>query len=446
MGYNRDALASFLGTILKNVTTEQIDEANHRRFRFIAGAGVTVQMQNESGTFSGKMPDDAGPTLRITDEGVDAFDHFVEETLKDDSFSTQIGKAAVINVLDQYIQRAMQDPPSAPLREEVRHKILKPLKESIKNWVCLIPIANLHISTKYSLGNVQFVPSAEGMDEIHGFIENHQFEGNAEEAEAQEHQVRQITRGTLSGYPAFARVHVSCHEKHAPDASEAHAAFAINLARAFCNLIHPKQHRAIFGLPHEVAQVVLPNISIDYSDDHKISLNLSKQGFLWPFTLNADVLDTMRSEFRFDVVEDIVQRPPSQRSEAERISLEAIQAIGRAAVMPTIDMAFVNHTIAIERVLIRDGEETTTERLKDRLALLIGRSADQRQDIARSAKRLYGIRSKVVHAAFSGVTKEDADTMEGWALHTAISFLSRVPELMCHKDFCQELEARKFSG
>ena len=65
--------------------------------------------------------------------------------------------------------------------------------------------------------------------------------------------------------------------------------------------------------------------------------------------------------------------------------------------------------IALERLLIVDSEETTTERISLRLPMLIAKRLDHRLAIQKSIKRLYAVRSKIVHTGYIGVTEAEAD-------------------------------------
>ena len=119
--------------------------------------------------------------------------------------------------------------------------------------------------------------------------------------------------------------------------------------------------------------------------------------------------------------------------------------MGRSVVAQSADESFLGCTIAVERLLIPDGTETTVERFSDRLALLIGATEEERVWTSRSAKRLYDLRSKIVHAAFAGVTDDDYLRMEDWAIRCLIDGLKARTTVPDHAEFCAKINAKKFA-
>ena len=62
------------------------------------------------------------------------------------------------------------------------------------------------------------------------------------------------------------------------------------------------------------------------------------------------------------LVQEILFRPADKRNSLETVLIDSFQALGRAVVAPTNELFFLGCTIALERLLIPDGEQTTTER------------------------------------------------------------------------------------
>ena len=106
-------------------------------------------------------------------------------------------------------------------------------------------------------------------------------------------------------------------------------------------------------------------------------------------------------------------------------------------------MRFLGCTIALERMLISDDEDTTTERWSDRLAVAMARDSSRREIIIKRAKQLYDLRSQIVHAAYSGVSDADARLMERWALNVIFVGFEGHGSFSSHGDFCNAVDPRK---
>jgi len=143
------------------------------------------------------------------------------------------------------------------------------------------------------------------------------------------------------------------------------------------------------------------------------------------------------------LIQEILDEPSEGRNTLEAALIQAFQSLGSAMVAPTVDMRFLGCTISLERMLIHNQEETTTQRWSDRLAVVMACNVDQRQAIIQRAKRLYDLRSRIVHAAYSGVLEADARLMEEWAVEVILGTLGRHKDFSSHQEFCKTIDPRE---
>ena len=184
-------------------------------------------------------------------------------------------------------------------------------------------------------------------------------------------------------------------------------------------------------------------MAIGQDEMHKFSMQNQNAGALLPFVLNDFVVGHLTDKCHLGLMQEILAKAPGDRTSLEAVLVQAFQPLGRAIVAPTNDSLFLGCTIALERMLIRDGEETTTERWADRLALTLSDDPARRMAIIQRAKRLYDLRSQMVHAAFSGVFEEDAQLMERWAVSVVLSTLGRHTQFPSHESFCRSVDPRE---
>jgi len=92
------------------------------------------------------------------------------------------------------------------------------------------------------------------------------------------------------------------------------------------------------------------------------------------------------------------------RIKSDRVAV-AVQGIWAALSTPHDDQAFITFAMVLEALLTTAQTEVTLQ-IAERAAVLIGKTRADRYDLYRSVKRLYGIRSKLVHGA--GIQKKKA--------------------------------------
>lgn len=91
------------------------------------------------------------------------------------------------------------------------------------------------------------------------------------------------------------------------------------------------------------------------------------------------------------------------RSDLEERVVNALAWAGRATVEPRRDQAFLLYAISLESLLTKPGARAgVTDRLRLRVAHLIGREPATRQRVMALMSTLYDIRSALVHSGDSG--------------------------------------------
>jgi len=201
-----------------------------------------------------------------------------------------------------------------------------------------------------------------------------------------------------------------------------------------------------FGLSPEVQTGTSRLLSLGQEDRTCFQAVIETKGALFPFELDDGKISHLRERYAFGEAVSIMEKKPDDWTSLESVVVQAAQALGRSVVAQSADESFLGCcTIAVERLLIPDGTETTVERFSDRLALLLGATEEERVWISKSAKRLYDLRSKIVHAAFAGVTDDDYLHMEAWAIRCLIEGLKARTTILDHAGFCTNINAKKFA-
>ena len=106
----------------------------------------------------------------------------------------------------------------------------------------------------------------------------------------------------------------------------------------------------------------------------------------------------------FDRVDSLLA---SNRNEVEELLLTGVRWAGRATVATTAEESFLLFAIALECLVLPTERDELRYRLAHRVARLCGEDLDQRLELAKITKKLYDVRSKIVHSGHYEVTEDE---------------------------------------
>ncbi|MDB5342475.1 MAG: hypothetical protein JWP89_852 [Schlesneria sp.] len=435
MPYDKRKLAELFSEMLRNTTDDPI-AAEGGLHEVIYGAGTKIQIGS---VFSGTMPEDGKATLFVLAAGLEGLHGFVNECLKDRQFATQIGAEPIAKRLRAVIQELW--PPASNLDHEdvVKREILQKLREEVRNWSVRVPIANLKLAAPITIGNVRLVRHQDGtVANANMIIEHPDCEGfdRVSEKAAMLSIVAQIAQQGS----AWAEVEIEAHEGRIIEVAKCEVELSISVIRAFVHAFRPYGFCEVFGLPYELAGAQTGFISksaqgmMIHNDVRRVSP---------PLELSEQELNLLKTEFAFDELSRIVGAEWDKLNSLERAVRVSLLWLSRSVIAQTEAEALTHATIALERLLILDGEETTVERFADRLTYLLSAEVDERKAIHKAAKRLYDVRSKVVHSGFGSVERSQRQEMELLALRAFKAIGKILREVKNHEGLRELLHDRK---
>ena len=134
-----------------------------------------------------------------------------------------------------------------------------------------------------------------------------------------------------------------------------------------------------------------------------------------------------------------------KRSVIEERIVAAMRFAGRACADETREQAFLNFAIAIESLLgDKDSQGEITYKLAMRCAHLLSSDIEKRRQIRDSLKKLYGVRSKIVHRGSLEVTDSQLGTIRTFARHALVKVLKSedIRDLKTDDEFIQWFEEK----
>lgn len=135
----------------------------------------------------------------------------------------------------------------------------------------------------------------------------------------------------------------------------------------------------------------------------------------------------------------------------KRIML-AVEWIGQSMADPSPQSAFIKAAIALEIIFTYNEREIITpsimNQISESIALILGSSVDKRLEIERSVKKLYGLRSKIVHSGNKDISQADYKDLLGIARSVIIKILTsdKLNSVDSVEDLYTILKKIKYSG
>jgi len=169
---------------------------------------------------------------------------------------------------------------------------------------------------------------------------------------------------------------------------------------------------------------------------HPSAMSHEWRGPWIPFYLNLLFDQPRAKRGGFPRALEILSNP--KRFKLEERLLSAIQWAGRATIEERREEAFVLFTVALESLLVnRNEKDQVTQRFAIRGAHLIGKDFDSRKKIHKRLKRLYELRSAIVHSGSTEIADADRDTIAHFV--RAAIFTMLVSKPFCDMRTVEEL-------
>jgi hypothetical protein len=366
---------------------------------------------------------------------------FIDECLKDREFESQIGEKAIKNRLQTLLRELCgKIADECDFNEILKTDVLKHLRGEIKEWWVRVPIANLKLKEPITIGSVKFEDFNEGLVANNEMISNHKGGGDFSRQMSDKATFYKILNEISQQGMAWAVTTINVHEKKVIEVAREQFEAALNAIRAFAHVFYSHDLNVAFGLPYELTAGTTGFIA---KSQENISIQIDRRRFFVTFELTDKILKDLKEKFHLENLSVIVGKKWDDLNTLERAIRVAYLWLGRSVIASTYAESFTQCTIAIERLLIVDGEETTTERFADRLAYLWSDESDARKSIHKLAKRLYDIRSNIVHAGFESVELHQLKQIEEIAIGALVKTNAWLDKLDSHDAFREMLHDRK---
>lgn len=243
--------------------------------------------------------------------------------------------------------------------------------------------------------------------------------------------------------PTCAEVILDAEQNRVTEMVNSEVDASLNLLRCYTHLLFPREARAFVGLKGAVIGNTRPCISFTEDNFH---ISLENVGMLMPYTVTPIVLQRLIQHYAFNELSAVLKKPELDRTQLERVIVTAIRWLGRSVNASDVPEQVLSLAIALERLMIPDNEQGgKADSLAQRLAFLVGEDVDNRMAIYEQGKKLYRLRSDVVHDGKISVSVDDLQKLENYSCMALVKMAQHLTEWQTHNDFVYWAKRQTFS-
>jgi hypothetical protein len=367
---------------------------------FILGAGgsasiLELEPMTSAVEYKGEVDGKRVPHVLVLDEGVKAYLQLLALLEATEGIGDYLDHSFLLDRLNPQIQLLCLDPPTDDDAWKGRVKgFIKSLRGLESACRVTVPVVNLHPKSPLKIGEVSFHPQgyAEGaiVEPILKEIESKQ---NPPEEKA---QLVQNYRGFLVPYlkaPCVAEVEFIGHESTAPEKAYELVREPLNLLRCYIPVLFGTTFEHRIGLCDDIGRSVSPCVALHGKGGYHLEGKIG--GFGLEYEVDETTLTFLREKGAFDELSGVLARKPENGLETALRT--AIWWIGTGNHLLNDAQQVVAMTTGLEALLIPDGVEDKADVLSRGAAHLLRAHAVERTELFQRMKKLYGMRSEVVH-------------------------------------------------
>lgn len=226
-----------------------------------------------------------------------------------------------------------------------------------------------------------------------------------------------------------------------------------------------KRRIAIYGSESNDSQIYYEfyrNTELYSISDYSLEFNLLRSGHDDSQRLNEfmDIFTNNSAKATYHLVDDEVKNSilsintssllscVKQNSEIEKRIFQSINWFGKAINSDVYEEQFLFFAISIESLLVGNepdspfaNQGSITQRISDRSAFLVGEDFDSRVKIEKDVKKLYNLRSKIVHTG-AKVENSDVIKIESMAKELILSFSKK--NFSSHSNFVEWIKRAQY--
>jgi hypothetical protein len=380
-----------------------------------------------------------GREFGLAGSDYEEFNRLVDSIYRQKEIQESISMRFLQTAVFEWIKRSYTGAEQLPLM----NCVLQECENSLQQNEFWFPVAQTHIEGELIIGDVIIQTITKTMFDNWDAEIKQQPEGKARLSNEDLEEINRLLnrkRHEMQGFAA-ATITVYAESGKAFEIAYDKARQAVNILRVFSPaMLHPLliSHCALLGSENVQAY--------KYIKPTKNGVSFS-EGFLsneWhDWKIDNKYIAIMKQN-GLEVVSDLLKQ--KQKSNFAEAVLDALVLYSKSCLMHELADRLVYMLVPLESLLLRDQNEPIMQNISERMALFLGSDITMREEIIRTVKEVYAIRSKFIH---HGESVKEEEILRKFMIYTASFFWSlthSISQFSEKGDFIKAIERMKLSG
>lgn len=315
-------------------------------------------------------------------------------------------------------------------------------------WNVFLQVLGVKLKTScFSFGNFRFLPSDKSTRAFLWQLGAEIIQNSSDTAEAKKtfkkHLRREIKRDLFEGVVAWIRVN-ALDDKAARSNAIEELGLTLDVLNLFTLVVHPRGMEVRAYLPGQ-AHYHATTLSIAYQKGVKYNAESGLRGPIDLFSLVHLNNNPVARRSLCKLSRILKQKGPD---DFPKRLLASIRFAGRATVNRVREESFLQHAIAMESLLAdKEGAGEITFKLAARCAHLIGKDKQERSDIFKEIKKLYKVRSKIVHRGSTDLSDIQLSQLQNYVRRVLFEILAKdtFDHILKEEQFLEWFDEKLFS-
>jgi hypothetical protein len=221
----------------------------------------------------------------------------------------------------------------------------------------------------------------------------------------------------------------------------------MDLLRYAIPFIFPDHYKRLgmnVGITGDFAQGEIMAVILPCLDGKSMTFTSESKGPLIPVHVSSETMDKLRECGAWDVAA-ILAKPVSSLSDFERVLLRGIHWFGNALPQAEPENELLSLVTCLETFLTPRDSNPIGTAIAEGVALLLGKTLDERKKLKRRVKNLYGKRSSVSHGGEKAVLEADLTELREVAKKLVRHMISLNTSIQSQKELLEKIEDQKLT-
>lgn len=315
-------------------------------------------------------------------------------------------------------------------------------EKKIKSWTILLPISELAIETEFDLGKVKIRTLTKDMiDNWKSSIEKLKVRKENNNKENSSKYFEDILKNF--GGKAIAEIDVEAEFEMAIDIAQEESSKALSILRFYSRAnLTPNLISCCVIVGSENLKVV----NYLFLEDHLLIKSYSRidGNYLRNWVIRNEDLELYLNmglrQLNYLIAQDNL-------NDFQEQLLDSILIYSRNSLMQNVHDKIIYILASLESMLLLNDNESIQQNLSERIAILIGKTVDNKIDIKKNVKYIYGLRSKFIHHGRKLETSQNEE-IKKFLMNVFLLFSQLIANLSFFKskeDLVEFIEVKKFS-